>query len=349
MELVARPQLCPIMDNIMNETNTSIATSEQFQLAIRLESIFMPNTRARRDALYNNQERSRFVHYTSAEAALNIIKTKRVWMRNTTCMSDYREVQHGFDMLNAFFMDSSKKGKFVAAIDACSANVATEAMDLFNQWWKDIQFNTYVASISEHDDKEDQHGRLSMWRGFGGNTARVAVVFSIPWFSGASAALNLSFSPVSYLKQEEVHAEIEAVIDNIHTNRDFLCAIDRQALLAYTFNMLVTGVTCLKHEGFHEEREWRVIYAPMRRPSPLVERSTEMVGGVPQVIYKIPLDVGVSNDLAGLEFAHIFDRLIIGPSQYPWAMYEAFVDALTKAGVPDAPARVCTSGIPIRA
>jgi len=38
------------------------------------------------------------VHYTSAEAALSIIGDKRVWIRNTTCMSDFREVEHRFDI-----------------------------------------------------------------------------------------------------------------------------------------------------------------------------------------------------------------------------------------------------------
>ena len=149
---------------VMNEPIAPIVTPEQFELAVRLESIFLPNARARRDAIYGGQDHSRFVHYTTAEAALNIIKAKRIWMRSTTCMSDYREVQHGFDMLNGFFLDPSKKQRFTVALDDCSPNVATEAINLFNQWWRDIQFNTYDASISEHDDKEDLHGRLSMWR-----------------------------------------------------------------------------------------------------------------------------------------------------------------------------------------
>lgn len=335
----------------MAEANTSSLTDEQIQLAIKLESIFMPTTRAKRDALYDSgiQGAARFVHYTSAEAALNIINTKRVWMRNTTCMSDYKEVQHGFEMLNAFFSDNDKRAQFEAALDACSPNIAGEAIDLFNQWWQDIQINTYIASISEHDNSEDLHGRLSMWRAFGGNGARVAIVLNIPWFSGGAAALNLMFSPISYLKQEEVHAEIEAVINNIRANRDFLSSLDRQTLLGSTFAMLVTGVTCLKHEGFLEEREWRVIYAPSRRPSSLIERSTVTVGGIPQTVHKIPLDERVSPVLASLEFSRIFDRLIIGPSQFTLAIREAFVDALRGAGVADAEQRVYISGIPIRA
>ena len=67
-----------------------------------------------------NDDRLQFVHYTSADAALSIIKTKRMWMRNTSCMSDYREVQHGFDILQKYFLDKERVAKFAAALDACA-------------------------------------------------------------------------------------------------------------------------------------------------------------------------------------------------------------------------------------
>jgi hypothetical protein len=76
--------------------------------------------------------------------------------------------------------------------------------------------------------------------------------------------------------------------------------------------------------------------------------STEVIGGVPQIIYKMPLDSSTSPVLAELDSAKIFDRLIVGPSPYPWVMCEAFVDALTKMGVSDAASRVYVSGIPLR-
>jgi hypothetical protein len=321
---------------------------EEMKLGIQLEGIFMPYARKQRDELYEKQKR--FVHYTTAEAALSIIKSKRLWMRNTTCMSDYREVNHGFDMLKSFFSDSSNKTRFVEALDACVAGVADEAINLFDRWWNDTQFNTFISSISEHDDEEDFHGRLSMWRAFGGtNTARVAIVFRLPFYSLAGEKLSLMFSPVAYLGKESVHAEIASVIQNIRINKDLLRSVERSRVIGIVFNMLVAGVICLKHRGFHEECEWRVIYAPNRWPSTLIESSTEVIGGVPQIIYKIPLDMNASDDLADLDLARIFDRLIIGPSPYPWAMYQAFVAALTNCGVPEAPTRVFISDIPIRA
>jgi hypothetical protein len=121
---------------------------------------------------------------------------------------------------------------------------------------------------------------------------------------------------------------------------DFLRTLDRQIIIAQVFNMLLTGVTCVKHKGFEEEREWRAIYMPKYAASPLMISSTEVVGGVPQIIYQIPLDESVSPALAELDLVSMFDRLIVGPSPYPWVMYEAFADALAKAGVTDASNRV---------
>jgi hypothetical protein len=264
-------------------------------------------------------------------------------------MSDYSEVQHGFQILNSFFSDVSKKKAFIDAFDACFPGAALEAIALFNQWWNDIRFSTYIMSISEHGDDEDSHGRLSMWRAFGGNSARVALVFRVPWFSGGAQALNIMFSPVAYLTEPQAHDVVHEVIKNVGANHEFLRSLDRQLIVSYLVTMLIAGVTCLKHEGFREEREWRAIYAPRRLPSQLMESATEIIGGVPQTVYKIPLDAAVSNVLAELDLFRMFDRLIIGPSPYPWAMYEAFVAALNKAGVVDAENRVWASNIPIRA
>lgn len=336
----------------MNTEASVLTPSEQFERGIQLESIFMPEARRQRDRLYDSGRRTsaRFVHYTSADSALNIIRSKRIWMRNTNCMADFSEVQHGLMILNKFFADEERKGQFYAALDAISPNIATESVTLFNQWWNNIRFSTYIASISEHDDKEDAHGRLSMWRAFGNQTApRVALVFRVPWFTGAQDVLNVLFSPVAYLTEQESHAVVEEVTRNVIRKADFLMSLDRPLIVNTVFNMLVAGVTCMKHEGFVEEREWRAIYTPQMRPSPLMESAVEVVGGTPQIVYKLPLDVQKSEALGGLDMTTMFDRLIIGPSQFSWAMFEAFVRELREMGVAQPDSRVCISGIPIRA
>jgi hypothetical protein len=73
-------------------------------------------------------------------------------------MADYREVELGYEMLASFFSDLTKRETFTAALDICHPGVAMEALKLFDQWWAHIRWNTYVSSLSEHNDREDLHG-----------------------------------------------------------------------------------------------------------------------------------------------------------------------------------------------
>jgi hypothetical protein len=73
---------------------------------------------------------------------------------------------------------------FVDALEPSVPGAADEAIVLFYQWWNDIRFNTYIVSMSEHDNKEDLHGRLSMWRAFGGNLARHSIPSAVVFRGG---------------------------------------------------------------------------------------------------------------------------------------------------------------------
>ena len=78
------------------------------------------------------------------------------------------------------------------------------------------------------------------------------------------------------------------------------------------------------------------------------QHRAETIAGIPQIIYKIPIGGGPPNELNDISIGTMLDRIIIGPSPYPWAMYEAFATALTDAGVADAGNKVFVSGIPLR-
>lgn len=185
-----------------------------------------------------------------------------------------------------------------------------------------------------------------MWRGFGKGVARVAIVFRVPYYAGGGMkALKTIFSPVAYFDAGGLRAEFLNIFENIEQNLDFLRSLDRSLFVESVLSMFVSGAACLKHEGFHEEREWRAVHLPKLLKSQFMKASNEIIGGVPQLVYHLPLDAAVS---AELDFTHLFDRLIIGPSEFPWVMYEAFVDCLLQIGISDAADRVHVSGIPFR-
>jgi hypothetical protein len=268
-------------------------------------------------------------------------------MRNTRCMADYSEVELGYGMLSNFFFRDHNRDAFYKALDACSENVAQESIALFNHWWADIRFNTYICSISEHENNEDDHGRLSMWRAFGQSTSRAAMVMQLP-ADDSVQGLRVLFSPVAYFDQIQVEQQLWKVIQNINDNCAYLASLDRDRLKGAIFYTLVSAAVSIKHVGFDEEKEWRVIYLPKANPSDLIKPYTVVLGGVPQIIHKIPLEENPEKDVNGIGLPALLNRIIIGPTVYDQPMKAAFIEALAKAGFPHPEDRVVVSGIPIR-
>lgn len=321
-------------------------TTEQIAVADRLMAILYPYAYGKRRAFIDNKRR--FVHYTSAESALNIIRSKSIWMRNTTCMSDYREVLHGHQVLQRYFADNANRTAFFAALNGCIDGLAEGTIAQVDQSLQSAHLQTYIASIAEHDDREDVHGRLSMWRAFGNSPARVAVAIRLNLETGRNASLGAELSPVAYFTDSEFTRELNEVILNVVEHREFLRSIDGAWLRASLHAMLISAMVCLKHEGFNEEREWRVIHSPTRHSSEHIKSSIEVVQGLPQRVYRLPLQSDKEAGLTGLSPDELIDRIIIGPTQYPFAMWDAFVSELTDAGVTDAAMRVFNSQIPVR-
>lgn len=173
-------------------------------------------------------------------------------------------------------------------------------------------------------------------------------MIKLPLTGIVAPLLNVFLLPVAYFNNDELAPELESVTANVLADLDFLSTVPRTQLITSIFYMLVAAVVCLKHEGFHEEREWRIVHNPKRTPSTLMLPSIEVISGVPQTVYKIPISGGPPDELDPVGINNLLDRIIIGPTQYPWAIYEAFVSALTNAGAPDAGNKVFVSGIPIR-
>jgi hypothetical protein len=103
-----------------------------------------------------------------------------------------------------------------------------------------------------------------------------------------------------------------------------------------------------KHPGFHEEREWRVIYSPSFQKSDRLSTEIVSINGTPQSICKIPLRDVREEGLFGLELPELIDRVIIGPTKFPVGIYDALVTVLTDAGIKNAASKVIVSDIPLR-
>ncbi|MBP7766589.1 MAG: hypothetical protein KA113_15485 [Syntrophaceae bacterium] len=318
-------------------------------VAVKIESIFLPNRAAKIDNIKNRN--GRFVHYTSAQNAIKIIQGKKLLMRNAKCMNDYAEIITGYNYLLDFFHEDSDKNKklFVKTLEPFGKEIAQNSLSLFDKWWGNIEFNTFIACISEHAPNEDKHGRLSMWRAYGQSDAKAAIVLNLPFDQpGATKGLKLILSPADYDGREGLKRQLYTVIDNINNNRSFLLSMGTEAIITSIFAMLMVMAVSQKHEGFKEEMEWRVIHLPNMNSSKLISSSIETFNGVPQIVYQIPLKDDETENVTGVNIPQLVDRIIIGPSEYPFPMHQAFAAALKDAGVEKAESRVVISGIPLR-
>jgi hypothetical protein len=317
----------------------SALTPEQ----VRLIRIFYPHAIERQEKAKNK----RFVHYTNAEATLNILRTKRIWMRKSSCMNDFMEIEHGLNCLIKAHESQDIGKDFKKTLDSIFPKLSQRVADLFNSWVPHIKYDTYFSCFSEHSDDEDLTGRLSMWRAYG-NATGVAFVLDSGPFLRPSGALKAYTSPVAYLNDKLFREEFSRITKAIQENIDFIKLHGEDSLLSNIFQMFTLAITCTKHPGFREEQEWRIIYTPPLRSSNHLESEIVSIGNVPQQIYKIPLKNIPDEGLFGVEPNELVDRVIIGPTLYPSAIQQAFIKLMTGAGIQDAAEKVIISDIPLR-
>jgi hypothetical protein len=291
---------------------------------------------------------TRFVHYTSAEAAMNILRKKEIWMRKSSCMNDFLEVRYGLDLLSQVYKNETGS-RFKSILNSIFDGITGDIEKLFNDWRLAFVANTYITCVSEHLDSEDNYGRLSMWRAYG-ESGGVALVINNSAFLApvpSNGEVEVVSSPVAYSDSHGFEGQVRKIVENIEGEIGFLRAEGREALKNRIFHMLRFAVLSTKHPGFAEEREWRILYSPTAEPSKHLTKDIQVVGGVPQPIFKVPLrDIPEAGIAAAIP--KLLDRIIIGPTQYPSAQYEAFFELLTEAGVHDPGAKLHISDIPLR-
>ena len=106
----------------------------------------------------------------------------------------------------------------------------------------------------------------------------------------------------------------------------------------------------IKHIGFEEEQEWRLIHRPFAGGGNCwVREKIVSIRCVPQLLYELPLgNIYPGMTFPGFTFNNLRHRVIIGPSLYPRTVERAFIDKLTSLGVANAAAKVVVSDTPLR-
>ena len=287
--------------------------------------------------------RCRYVHYTSAPVLLSILEKKEVWLRHTSLMNDYQEIERGIRAVTGFFgPNGTVSNRFWETLDECFDGASNAIKARYDFSLNDLRGNTFVMSLSGHLDKEDDIGRLSMWRAYAPKDG-VALVLNPDVFYQEENKLNVFSYPALYWTDDEISRRFLQTVDLFVENKELLLAMDFNAVVEGVLEMLVSYAICLKHPGFEEELEMRIVYRPNNRPSLATKKSIEVCGTTPQIVHKIPLSAEWDTDLKT-----ILNRVILGPSRSIIEVSNAVLAAMIEAEIPKANEKLYLSDIPLR-
>ena len=105
-------------------------------------------------------------HYTSIVGLEAILRTNELWLSNPLFMNDMEEVRFGIHTEARLFLGRSEPNWRIETKNG-STCLNTGSPIILTSSTEHV-LDTYVFCLSEHA-KDDTDGRLSMWRGYGGN------------------------------------------------------------------------------------------------------------------------------------------------------------------------------------
>ena len=281
----------------------------------------------------------KLAYYTTAETALKIIQTKKFWLRNPRLMNDYQEIVHGTQCLHEALTASDIVSQANAAFDPTYSGLFAEILTAWESQKKVYESsNAFIACLSEID-AADNRGAPSMWRAYGGSNG-VALILNSEMLNADTTFLNTFHSPVLYGSVPEIKHEISKILESLAALKDEMSAVGKdfireKILLALEFAML-----SIKHVGFAEEKEWRMIHRWSGENKHLAYEGRVVRGNA-----EVVCEVDLSSD-PSLAPNSLFEKIIVGPCLFPENTAEAIHCAFFNQGLKTP--EVVKSDIPLR-
>ena len=192
-----------------------------------------------------------------------------------------------------------------------------------------------------------------MWRAYGGNSG-VALILNTDFVENDEALGDRAFfitSPVLY--EENVEKYLNEILDKLEHNFDLLKEYYKDMYMLVTVNLKIAiyvATLSIKHPAFKEEKEWRIILSfyndsEVADLKKIVSPAYETIEGVPQKIYKVNLKDSI---LHNADIKSLLNKVLIGPTENPDIIKEAFEGLLTEKQISITEDLVHISNVPLR-
>jgi hypothetical protein len=330
------------MSEPTKEQATGIVQAYSSQLNARLRTITAP-----RPLL--------LAHYTSVQVIEKILKGNEVWLSNPLYMNDLEEMRAGIILAAQLFPSFAQS----VGGNANRTRILTES---FNHYLAYLQnenaIDTYIFCLctQEHGDTD---GLLSMWREYGSKGNGAALVFNAQRVNFHPAS-PLLIAEVTYACRQQRELQLR---DHLNVWAQMTAQLglpdDHLYLAAYAaflFTKLIALTT--KHQGFHEEKEVRIIYIPEQDRRgylrPYLSYHIGPRGVEPKLKYKFGATLRTTDGNQPVEelstgvLADLIEFIILGPTVSSPLAKASFIRMLQGIELLAFQDRVFPSTIPLR-
>lgn len=198
-------------------------------------------------------------HYTGAHGVRGILNSDRIWASGAQHMNDWMEVVYGYDLMMKALRGLVHHGK----LPQRSGRVFREVLGAMEQ--PDSPFvDAYFAAFCEKGNL------LSQWRAYAGTQGFALEVDPLALkgeltLTTKAPARNLRLAKVEYQPEQQKKSFRELLDRLIQTVEKEHGRGERvEATLAEFVRVVLSSwAATVKHPGFEEEQEWRVIFQPM--------------------------------------------------------------------------------------
>jgi Protein of unknown function (DUF2971) len=274
----------------------------------------------------------RLFHYTPQVGLIGIVDSNVLWATNAFYLNDSSELAYGLSVARERITALARRGDLITEFLRRGESLLDWAALLPNR-----QF--YACCFCEDSDL------LSQWRAYSDRGGGYAVGFDIEDLTEAGIKQHLSLFPVEYgagPHSELLTHDLNALCDALERCCRQSPGNEEQLLSAASDDLkltLIYRLLSLKHPGFKEEKEWRIL-ANFHPTDP--SRLRFRPGQTAVVPY---IELGVS-DLGGSNGKLRIREVVHGPSAHSQLASQSVASLFEKHGF-DAPA-IRGSTIPLR-
>jgi len=232
-------------------------------------------------------------HYTNHQGFSGILTSSSLWATDSLFLNDSSELSFGSELLKQSMMEKLDEH----FDDPNEKDIAETIVDLTFYSLEETCQRIYVTSFCEEGDL------LSQWRGYAGASG-VSIGFNYPFFKNTIEKLDYPLGPVEWKLSKVLYGEearlladkisliavkeLKIYLQNENSTPKEFGNWQSSRILHSIYDIYQYFICSVKHDGFKEEKEWRLI--GIERGIPLVQYRTSATEIVPYIKFQFPDD-----------------------------------------------------------